>query len=140
MLALWAFAATFIGLQMLVYLALLVWPESTDLRGAMIRFSDWQGTGALPVQIFALMPLLMVLTWQLRHHTQARLLLLGTLASSGALVICAWFELRLIEAALHDLVNMGDRARELAILRWGEAVLAVGAAITLRLGYVSRAL
>jgi len=138
--ALWAFGATLIGLQLLVYLGLLVWPERTDLQGAMMRFSDWQGTGALAVQIFALLPLLMVLAWQLRRHAQARLLLLGTLILSGTLVLCAWLELWLIQAALTDLINMHDRARELVVLRWGEAAIAVAAAITLRLGYVSRSL
>ncbi|WP_417808684.1 hypothetical protein [Thioclava sp.] len=138
--ALWAFGAMLIGLQLLVYLGLLVWPGRTDLQGAMMRFSDWQATGALAVQIFALLPLLMVLAWQLRRHTQARLLLLGTLILSGALVVCAWFELWLIQAALTDLINMGDRAQQLVVLRWAEAALAVAAAITLRLSYVSRGL
>ncbi|WP_295531571.1 hypothetical protein [uncultured Thioclava sp.] len=138
--ALWAFGATLISLQMLVYFGLLIWPGETDLHGAMVRFSAWQATGALVVQIFALLPLLIVLIWQFRHHTQARLLLGGALILSAALVVCAWIELWLIEAALADLVNMADRARQLVILRWAEAALAFCAAITLRLGYVSGAL
>ena len=90
------------------------------------------------VQIFLLMPLLVVLAWRLRGHTQARLLLIGVLVLTGALVLCAWLELWLIESALADLVNMKDRARQLATLRWGEVTIAAAAATALRLGYVAR--
>ncbi|TMV88248.1 hypothetical protein FGG78_17410 [Thioclava sp. BHET1] len=137
---LWIFAATLVGLQMLVYLALLIWPGATDLRGAMLRFEAWQATGAMVVQIFLLIPILAWLGWKLTGQRQARWLITLTLVLSLALAASGWIELWLIEAALIEPTDAQDRAMQLAALRWGEAGLALAAAISLRLSSISERL
>jgi len=130
----WTAAGLFAFVQAVFYIAMLIWPEGTDLAALVRRFALWLSLRGIFVQMFIGIPALLLLFWRARGPLERGLVALA-LSATCAILVISGIELEALTLIAGDELAPRSYIRWLGVARWVYAGLGIVALIALRLAW-----